>query len=423
MGAGQIGSAAVHPLESMVAALEAAVSVGVDAPAWTLTPRQLSDLLPRIRAASNQISAVELSMLREADRHQVGDPHGSSSTIGWWSAVTRSSRPGARRDLKLAERLDSDDHQAVRAAALSGAVTLDQAAVIIKAVDDLPAELTDAGIRAQAEIDLIGFAADLDPKQLGIAGRKILEVQAPEIADEALRRVLEAEEQHAAETSTFSMHPDGHGSMVGRFKIPLLAGRMLEKHLAAIAAPRHQIAVAALDEAGTRVPQPWRWGAAFTEYIETRPAASIPRAGGIAATVVVTMTSESLLNGTRAASLLDTGELISAAEARRLACEAGIIPAVLGTGSQVLDLGRRTRFHTEPQRIAIAVRDKTCIVHGCDRGPRDAHFHHLDPWSQGGGTSVQRGAMICAPHHTQIHDPRYGYEDRPNGKIAFYRRT
>ena len=90
-------------------------------------------------------------------------------------------------------------------------------------------------------------------------------MEAPEIAEQALARVLEAEEAHAAEAASFTMRPDGHGSMVGWFKIPLLAGRMLEKHLAAIAAPRHQNAVAALDQTGATTAKPWRWGTAFTE--------------------------------------------------------------------------------------------------------------------------------------------------------------
>jgi len=420
MGAGQVDSGAVHPLESMVAALESVVADGVNAHAWTLSPNQLAELLPRLAVVERQVGAVKLSMLREADRAQVGDPNGFANTVGWWSQVTRSTKPDARRDLKLAERLDADEHTPVRAAALAGAVSVDQAAVIIKSVDDLPTDLTDPGLRGKAEQHLIEFATELDPQQLRIAGRKILDVEAPEIADEALRRVLEAEEQHAVETASFTIRPDGHGSMIGRFKIPLVAGRMLEKHLAAIAAPKHQNALAATN--GT-IPKPWRWGTAFTEYIETRPKDSIPRAGGIAATVVVTMTLESLLGGLKAASLLDTGEAISAAQARRLAAEAGLIPAVLGGKSEILDLGRERRFHTRAQRIAIALRDRGCIVEDCDRGPGHCHTHHLKPWSHGGGTSVEHGALLCGVHHTQIHDTRYGYNPRPHGKIRFYRRT
>jgi len=407
----------------MVAALESVVANGVDAHAWTLSPNQLAELLPRLAVVERQVTAVKLSLLREADRAQVGDPNGFANTVGWWSQVTRSTKPDARRDLKLAERFDADEHTPVRAAALAGAVSVEQAAVIIKAVDDLPKDLTDPGLRGKAEQHLIEFAEHLDPQQLRVAGRKILDVEAPEIAEEALRRVLEAEEAHAAETASFTIRPDGHGSMIGRFKIPLVAGRMLEKHLAAIAAPKHQNALAALDPTQTRIPKPWRWGTAFTEYIETRPTDSIPNAGGIAATVVVTMTLESLLGGLKAASLLDTGEAISAAQARRLANEAGLIPAVLGGKSEILDLGRERRFHTRAQRIAIALRDRGCIVEDCDRGPGHCHTHHLKPWSQGGGTSVEHGALLCGVHHTQIHDSRFGYTSGPRGKIRFYRRT
>jgi hypothetical protein len=415
MGAGHIDSGAVHPLESMVAALEADLAGGVDATAWTLTSNQLADLLPRLAIVERKLAAAKLSMLREADRHQVGDPNGYSNTVGWWSAVTRSTKPEARRELKLAERLDQDEHEPVRAAALNGAVSVDQAAVIIKAVEDLPTDLTDAGLRAKAENHLIEFAAELDPTQLRIAGRRILDVEAPEIAEQALARVLEAEEAHAEQTASFTMRPDGHGSMVGRFKIPLLAGRMLEKHLAAIASPRHQ-------NAGPD-PKPWRWGTAFTEYIETRPTHGTPKTGGIAATVVVTMTLESLLGGLAAASLLDTGEAISAAQARRLACEAGIIPAVLGGRSEVLDLGRQRRFHSKAQRIALALKHGGCVVEGCDWPPGMCHAHHDQPWSEGGDTSVTNGRLLCPRHHARAHDPTYTMTKLPEGKIRFHRRN
>ena len=419
MEAGDVGPAAVHPLEAMTSALEAATTDAMGAAAWTLSPRQLTELLPRLARVERQLGAARLALLAEADRHQVGDPLGYAETAGWWAAVTRATKPAARRQVKLARRLDADEHEPTRTAALAGAVSTDQASVIIKAVEDLPTDLTDPALRTKAENHLIEFAANLDPKQLAVAGRKILDVEAPEIAEQALARLLEAEEAQAEATSHFSIRPDGHGSMIGKFKVPLLAGRILEKHVEALAAPKHQNT---LTTQGT-IPKPWRWGTAFTEYLETRPASSIPNTGGIAATVLVTMSLETMMGSLQAAGLLDTGELISPGQARRLLAGAEIIPAVLGTNSEVLDIGRGRRLHTKAQRIAIALRDKTCIVQDCDRGPAHAHFHHLTPWSQGGTTSVQNGAMICAPHHTQIHDPRYTYTPRPHGKIKFHRRT
>ncbi len=98
-------------------------------------------------------------------------------------------------------------------------------------------------------------------------------------------------------------------------------------------------------------------GHAFAEWVETYPADRLPTAGGVNATVVVTIPLQTLTGGL-AAGQLDTGAHISPGQARRLACGAGIVPAVLGAGSVVLDLGRRTRFHTAAQRTAIALRDR-----------------------------------------------------------------
>jgi hypothetical protein len=57
------------------------------------------------------------------------------------------------------------------------------------------------------------------------------------------------------------------------------------------------------------------------------------------------MSLDSLLGGLAAATI-DTGRLLSAAQARRLAADAGIIPAVLGRDGAVLDLGPQVRFFT-----------------------------------------------------------------------------
>ena len=152
------------------------------------------------------------------------------------------------------------------------------------------------------------------------------------------------------------------------------------------------------------------------------PAAHAPHAGGTSATVVVTMTLETLMGGLKAAQL-DTGHRISPGLARRLACRAGIIPAVLGGQSQVLDLGRRTRFHTEPQRIALAIEQGGCTAEGCDWPPGMCHAHHDKPWSSGGDTSVKNGRLLCPRHHARAHDPTYTTTTITGGKVRFHRRT
>ena len=409
---------AAHPLLGFLDALEDLLDDAASGNAWTMTPNQLAQALPRLTRAKARLTEVELRVLVEADRHDVGDETGHTTTPHWWAHVTNQPKPAAINALRLARALD-DSHEPTRAALAAGAVLPDQAQVIVDAVQALPTDLVAPATITDAEHHLIGLAEHHDAKTLRILGRKILDVLAPQISEEHERRLLEAEEQHAAATASFTMRPDGHGSMIGRFKIPALAGHILHQHLSAIAAPRHR---AATETTPTPVTRPLRLGTAFVEYIETRPVPGTPKAGGIPATVVVTMTMADLLGAEKAATL-DSGEAISASEARRLACEAGIIPAVLGTRSQVLDLGRRTRFHTEPQRIALGLRDRGCTVEHCDWPPAMCHAHHPQPWARGGGTSLDNGMLLCPRHHTLAHDARYELKATANGKVLFTRTT
>ena len=133
------------------------------------------------------------------------------------------------------------------------------------------------------------------------------------------------------------------------------------------------------------------------------PPSKLPKAGGLNATVVVLIPYETLMGGIKAAKL-DTGEHISAGLARRIACEAGIIPAVLGGKSEVLDLGRSRRLHSRAQRIMVTIEQGGCIEEGCDAPPAFTQMHHPIPWSEGGETN-RDGWMLCPSAHRRIHDP------------------
>ena len=88
------------------------------------------------------------------------------------------------------------------------------------------------------------------------------------------------------------MTPDGHGRVHGRFTLDALTGAMLHKALLGIAAPKHQAATQG--PFGERKPGPQRMGRAFAEYIQRYPTDQLPKAGGLAATVVVLMPLETL---------------------------------------------------------------------------------------------------------------------------------
>ena len=88
---------------------------------------------------------------------------------------------------------------------------------------------------------------------------------------------------------------------------------------------------------------------------------------------------------------------------RRLACDAEIIPAVLGTHHEVLDIGRQRRLVTATIWTALILRDRHCTFPDCRRPPLMCHAHHIRHWVAGGETSLDNLALLCGHHHRVIH--------------------
>jgi len=104
----------------------------------------------------------------------------------------------------------------------------------------------------------------------------------------------------------------------------------------------------------------------------------------------VTLDLDTLRTGTGVATT-STGDRITAEQARRLACQARIIPVVLGRKAEVLDLGRSARLFSRAQRKALAIRDKQCTTEGCNI-PADTG----SPRSRGGLSRRLTGAVAPA---------------------------
>jgi hypothetical protein len=97
-----------------------------------------------------------------------------------------------------------------------------------------------------------------------------------------------------------------------------------------------------------------------------------------------------------------TGPPLSATLVRQLACDAEIIPMVLGGDGVVLDLGRGTRLFTYSQRHALAERDGYfCHFPNCRRPEKWTEAHHIQHWADGGTTNLdkRRPPLPTPPHH------------------------
>ena len=390
-----------HPLDRVVERIDAALDEGHAASLIGLDQAATANLLRGLAQVSSRLDALTATVLAHAVEVRVEETNGATTTATWWADATTRTRATAHRDVKLAVALSR--FTALAEALAEGRVNTEQAHAIARALGDLetdgPADLEPVVVE-QAEKHLVDCADGFDAKHLKVLGRHVLTVVAPEVGEAHEAKLLEDEERRAAEKTRLTFASDGHGMVHGRFSVPALHGAMLAKAIQALTWAKQDPA-----EVRQTRPTPVAAGAAFTELLERMDAKDLPSVGGAGATVVVTMTIDSLMGGLAAAAL-DTGEVISAAAARRLACEAGVIPIVLGGKSEVLDVGRRRRFHTKAQRLAIAQRDKTCVVGGCDAPPSRCHVHHVIPWSEGGGTSVKDGRLYCSAHHAMVHDPK-----------------
>jgi hypothetical protein len=111
------------------------------------------------------------------------------------------------------------------------------------------------------------------------------------------------------------------------------------------------------------------------------------------------MTKDALVHAIGNATLAGVDEPISAATARRMAADAEIIPQVLGGPSEVLDQGHGRRFFTEPQREAMATRDRGCLWPGCTAPPSWCEAAHREPWFGEHPTNLDNGLLLCSYHH------------------------
>ncbi len=304
---------------------------------------------------------------------------------------------------------------------MSGQVTWEQAAVLVRSLDELPADL-DPELRAKAEAHLLGEAGHFDPTALRRLGHGLLEVIAPDVADQHEAEALAAEEARARAATRVSFRPRGDGSTDLYARLPDHVASRLRAYLDAYTSPRR---LPSLDSDVDQLPLTRRRGEAFCALLEHIPADGLPSHGGTATSVMVTIDLHTLKNdlGLGMAET-STGDVITAAEARRLACTAGILPVVLGGRSEILDLGRTRRLFSPAQRKALAIRDRHCRAEGCDIPAAWCEAHHAtNPWSQGGKTDLDDALLLCAFHHHRAHDPTYDQRRLPTGAVRYTRRT
>jgi hypothetical protein len=187
------------------------------------------------------------------------------------------------------------------------------------------------------------------------------------------------------------------GILEYRLRLDPEGSAVLEAMLSPLAAPQPST------EAGSDLrSSDQRRADALIEIVRRAAAAGGAAPATAKAALFVTMDYQDLVNRTGAGATL-TGELLAPETVRRVACDAAVIPVVLGSKSEVLDLGRTTRLVTPKQLHALWLRDRGCTFPGCSRPPAWADAHHVRHWCDGGPTDLSNLALLCPRHHTTVH--------------------
>ncbi len=442
-------AAEAGPVAQAVATARAAMAAAREG---DLKDQPVDDLAALVQALSGleaEASALLGDVLGEAERRQVADDEAATGTDAWAAALTGQSREVLAGGARIAELLRTKYHHA-REAYATGAITTRQVRVIVAAAEQAPLETTVEQLAAAEEV-LVNKASGvgtrsgrpMNPKRLRQAARRMLDIVDRDLADKHEAIMLGRESRRAKHETYLALHDNGDGTYSGKFTIPELHGSLLRTALETLSAPRRLNktktspegeTISGYDESAPTGPghglSGWEiHGNALCELIEHLPTDGWN--GANALTLLVTMTAEDLAHDlTQAGKLdpadwpdwhgpdetgtakLDTGIRTAAGDLRRLACEAGLVPAVLNTKSVPLDLGRTRRLHSHHQRKALALVHDTCAIGTCERPFAWSEIHHLIPWSHHGDTDLE-AIPLCSWHHHRAHDPRWHLTQHP----------
>ncbi|WP_330438487.1 HNH endonuclease [Micromonospora sp. NBC_00821] len=375
-----------------LALAEDAVAACVSVAAWALTEHDLITALHAAHRLEQRLAAVKLMLVREVDGRGTATAHGTSSTAVWLRDRLRLGVGAARRLVELAATLDSAP-PGVRDALTGGTVDVEQVRVIADTITTVHAT---AGPEAadKAVGVLVDWAAEFDASLLRKLGTRILDHVAPEVADAAADAALRAAESRAARDRhvTINEQPDGRLRLTG----------VLDTEAAAALRAAIDPLTAPSGPDDTRTPGQRRHDALADVCRLALRTGDLPEHGGDVAQVVVT-TSYDELTRQLGSGALDTGLQLTSDTVRRLACDATVLPAILGGAGQPLDVGRQRRLITGPLRRALVLRDRGCAFPGCDRPPRWCDAHHIRHWADGGPTSLANAVLLCGHHHRHLH--------------------
>jgi len=336
------------------------------------------------RALAGRLVLGSTSMLLQAtlrlSPHEAGQRVAAAEVCG-----PRWSLTGERLETLLPE---------VAAAQAAGVVSPEHARVIASTLDELPSSVDPAEVSA-AEQHLVRAAAQLRPRQVGVAGQRILAQLNPD-------GVLASDEEHARHRS-FALIPEANGSYRASGRLTPECGALLLSWLTPRSAPRP--AGDPAERATATVADSRSHGQRMHDALAELAGLAVRRSeladSGAPAQVIISLTADQLESREGWAET-SFGQLISVSRALKLADEAAISLLLRDARGVVLRQGRAKRIATRGQTIALIARDRGCSFPGCDKPPEWCQRHHIVAWADGGQTDLDNLTLVCGYHHREF---------------------
>ena len=368
---------------------------------WQLGDEALLAALVEGEAVLRRAYGHQLALVGELLGRNLSVVQGYRSPVHLLRDLVRVSRVEAERRVTHAQAVTAvhpvtgpalpPPLPAAAEAVSDGAIGAEHLEAIRRTMRDVPSRL-DPQDRDVVERTLVEAACELDPVAVGRLGRTLL----ARLDQDGRPPSDDAPPRPAGNELRWVTH--GDGGMVLKGRLGAEGAALLTTVLSPLAKPRP-----AADGVSDPRTQAERQGDALVEALRLAAnSEELPSEGGERPTVVVTMPLQTLREQLDAALPGDTA-LIPAWMARRLACDCGVIPAVLGSAAEPLDLGRKTRTVSTALRRALVLRDHGCAFPGCTTPARWTDAHHVHHWADGGSTALENLVLLCGTHHDLIH--------------------
>ena len=353
--------------------------------------------------AQRQLDGAVACNLQVLERRQVTTTECGRSTRGWLVEQQRLSQHEADAKLRVARA--GTTRPAVVEAMRDGDVSHKHAELIVNFLPRLEAD-----VREVAESELIGASRKVDPTTLHRGLRELQDrLCLDETAEERAVRQHEGRWLRFVETFNGMTRIDGMLDPVATSQLrtamaplSLPVGRDDQRHIG----QRRADGLVELAKIAMNTGQ-------------------LPETAGEPTQCVVGTSlddlNRDLTPGESSASTLN-GTPITPNTARMMSCDAGIIPAVMGGASEVLDLGRSIRTWSRAQRRAAKIRaGRHCEAPGCQTPIERCELHHEHHWARGGRTDLNNAIYLCSYHHWITHHTSWDFTRSKDGTVEVRR--